>query len=84
MKSFKIKLGYAFCILLTCVFISCDKVNPKQKCKYDVLVGGNGINSQFKAYSFKDSCGYVIFVKKDSTVSIYLKERVTRIEINAR
>lgn len=70
---------FIFYVLLLCIFVSCTR----QYCKYNVWISGNGMNLEFSAYSFKDSCGYLVFLKKDSTIIICPKERLNRIIINS-
>lgn len=53
------------------------KDKPKDKeYKYIISIGNANLNYGYETNEYKDSLGYIVFIKKDGTKSIYSKEKI--------
>jgi len=65
---------YLFLFWLVSLSIK-DNSNSKEY-KYMISVGNATLNYGYETNEYKDSLGYIVFIKKDGTNSIYPKEKI--------
>lgn len=82
MKNLKIISLFLYTFLYF-FFTSCKEQKSETK-KYTIWIGSSTYAEGYATNSYKDSLNYLIFTKKDGTISIYNKKHIFRIDINKK
>lgn len=65
-----------FIFILFIVAVIFHKPDKAINYKYNISVGTAYFNYGYETNDYKDSLGYIVFIKKDGTKSIYPKEKI--------